>query len=349
MLIELYDFGVETRLLHVLAGLALGLIFGVAAQITRFCLRRAVAGATNERASAGAVWATALVTAIIAFWGAQAAGFISLEGHRYLSADLPLVALIVGGLAFGIGMVLTRGCVSRLTVLSATGNLRAATVLLTFAVVAHATLKGALAPVRTMLTEPTMTAPIGTLAERPVLLALLLIAGLGLAVGLVRTARPSFATLALGALIGGVAVAGWIVTSMLLMDEFEPLPVQSAAFTLPWSDGLFWFIAATSIPAGFGVGWVAGVLGGSFLSASLRRELSWQSFSSAGETLRYVGGGALMGIGGVLAGGCTIGAGLSGIATGSIAALIALLAIITGGVLASRLPGIAPQAQPVAA
>ena len=75
----------------------------------------------------------------------------------------------------------------------------------------------------------------------------------------------------------------------------SPLPVQSAAFTLPWTDGLFWLIASTAIPAGFGVGFIGGVLGGSFVSAALRGELQLQSFSTAPETLRYVAGGGLMG------------------------------------------------------
>lgn len=56
MLLEAFDFGIETRNLHLIAGLLLGLVFGVAAQITRFCLRRAVAGDPGERGSAAAVW-----------------------------------------------------------------------------------------------------------------------------------------------------------------------------------------------------------------------------------------------------------------------------------------------------
>ena len=35
--------------------------------------------------------------------------------------------------------------------------------------------------------------------------------------------------LALGALVGLVAVGGWVATSTLLFDEFDPLPVQTAA------------------------------------------------------------------------------------------------------------------------
>lgn len=337
MLLDSLNWGLEPRALHLIAGLLLGLLFGAAAQASRFCLRRAVAGEADERASAGAVWATALAAAILAFAGAQAFGLVALDDHRLLSSSLPLAAVVGGGLAFGAGMVLTRGCVSRLTVLSATGNLRAVFVLLAFAVTAHATLKGVLAPLRTTLGSLTLDLPAGSFAEIPFGFPALAALGLVLAAFLIVRARPSALSLALGALIGLVAVAGWAATSTLLFDDFDPQPVQTAAFTLPWSDSLFWVIASSAIPAGFGVGFIGGVLTGSFLSAAARRELRFQSFTGPRETLRYLAGGALMGVGGVLAGGCTVGAGLSGTATGSIAALLALISIVAGGWLTARL------------
>ena len=173
--------------------------------------------------------------------------------------------------------------------------------------------------------------------DLPFGLPALIAAVLFLTVLLIQRARPRATDLALGATIGLVAVSGWVATSTLLFDDFDPLPVQSAAFTLPWSDSLFWVIASSAIPAGFGVGFISGVLAGSFLSAALRGELKLQSFSSGSETLRYLAGGALMGVGGVLAGGCTVGAGLSGSAIGSVAALLALLAIVTGAWVANKL------------
>lgn len=330
MLLETLDLGLEARTLHLIAGLLLGLVFGVAAQISRFCLRRAVAGDTAERGSAAAVWVTGLAAAIIGFFLARSFGFIELEDHRFLSNSLPIAAILIGGLAFGIGMVLTRGCVSRLTVLTATGNLRALTVLAVFAITAHATLKGVLAPVRTSIGSITIDSPFGSLAELPLGLPALAAAAVVLAVAFILSARPKTLHVILGAMVGFVAVGGWIATSTLLFDDFDPLPVQTAAFTLPWSDSLFWVIASSAIPAGFGVGFIGGVLGGSFLSAAARGELQLQSFSAPGETLRYVAGGMLMGVGGVLAGGCTVGAGLSGSATGSVSALLALAAIVAG-------------------
>ncbi|MGJ8621538.1 MAG: YeeE/YedE family protein [Yoonia sp.] len=337
MLLEMFDWGLEARTLQVIFGLVIGVVFGIAAQASRFCLRRAVGGGRHERGPAGAVWAVALASAIIGFLLANAWGFVDLGGHRYLDPELPYLAIIVGGLAFGIGMILTRGCVSRLTVLSATGNLRAATVLIIFAVIAHATLKGVLAPLRAALGEVSITLPFGTFSELPLgAAAASALAAIG-AIYLVNKFRPSWPLVAAGVVIGLLPVLGWATTSVLLYDDFDPLAVQSVAFTLPWSDTLFWTIASTSIPAGFGTGLIGGVLFGSFLSAAVRGELKLVSFEAPQQFLRYAAGAGLMGAGGVLAGGCTVGAGLSGSASLSVAGLLALASIAAGGLAAARL------------
>jgi uncharacterized membrane protein YedE/YeeE len=344
MLLETYSGDMDARTLQILFALALGLVLGAAAQITRFCLRRAIVPESSDRGQAGAVWMTALAVAIVGFQIAKAAGLVDLTGHRYLDASVPVAAILIGGFAFGAGMILTRGCASRMTVLAATGNLRAVMVLAVFAVVAHATLKGVLSPLRTTLAAPAVDLPFGSLSQIPFAAPFAAALALLGAVWLIRRHRPSALHLSLAVLIGLVPVLGWATTSALLMDSFEPLEVQSAAFTLPWTDTLFWLMASTAIPAGFGTGLIAGVLLGSFASAAVRGELELQSFSTPAQTLRYGAGAVLMGFGGVLAGGCTIGAGLSGSATLSVSALLALAAIIAGGTLASRVAGGAPMA-----
>ena len=337
MLLELLDWGLDGRTLQVIFGLGIGVIFGVAAQFSRFCLRRAIAGQSEDRGATGAVWITALASAIVGFVLARTWGFVDLDGHRYLDRDLPYLAIMLGGVAFGAGMILTRGCVSRLTVLSATGNMRAVTVLIIFAVVAHATLKGVLAPVRVALGSVSASLPIGSLSDLP-MGAPVVSAFMGVvAVYLVLRFRPSWQNVLAGVVIGLLPVLGWATTSILLFDDFDPLAVQSVAFTLPWSDTLFWTIASTSIPAGFGTGLIGGVLLGSFLSAAARGEFNLVGFEAPQQFLRYAAGAGLMGVGGVLAGGCTVGAGLSGSASLSVAALIALASIVVGGFLAARL------------
>lgn len=339
------SFGFEettARQVAVWFALALGLAFGVLAQRSRFCFRRAVAGEPGERRSAAGVWLAALAVAVIGTQALVAAGLISFADHRFLSPDLPWLAIVIGGLAFGAGMVLTRGCISRLTVLTGSGNLRALTVMAIFAVVAHATLKGVLAPVRTTLGGVTL--PLGDYASLAALPGgALFWAGVigvaGLAFAITSGARP--ATLILGALIGALVPLAWVGTGYILLDEFDPIAMESLSFTSPASDSLFWLIASSSIPAGFGAGLIGGVLLGALAAALAFREFRWQSFESPRQTGRYLAGAALMGFGGVLAGGCTVGAGLSGIPTLGVSALLALGSIALGGVLSARLLGAA--------
>ncbi|MBA86428.1 YeeE/YedE family protein [Thalassobius sp. S69A] len=311
--------------------LAIGLAFGMLAQITRFCFRRAIVG--EDRKQAAGVWLTALAVAILGTQGAVAAQLIGFEDHRFMAADLPVLAIVVGGLLFGIGMVLTRGCVSRLTVLSGSGNLRALLVLVVFAVVAHATLKGLLAPLRTSLGGYTVALENAALPGNPLFWAGALAV---LALGIALRSGNRAGTLLGAAVLGALVPLAWVGTGFILYDDFDPVAMESLSFTLPAADTLFWSIASSSIPANFGVGLLGGVLAGAFIAALIRGQFQWQSFESPRQTGRYLSGAALMGVGGVLAGGCTLGAGLSGIPTLSIAAILAIVSIGLGGWSAGR-------------
>lgn len=313
-------------------GIMLGLAFGVLAQITRFCFRRSLFGA--DRKQAMGIWLTALAVAVLGTQGAVAAGWISFANHRFLAAELPVLAIVIGGLMFGTGMVLTRGCASRLTVLAGSGNLRAALVLVVFAVIAHAALRGVLAPLRTTLGSVTLTLDNAALPGAP-----LLWAGLISVVALVIAWRSGnrVSMLVLAACLGALVPLGWIGTGFVLVDDFEPIAMESLSFTSAATDALFFLIASSAISPTFGAGLIGAVVVGALISSLIRREFMWESFHSPRETGRYIAGAALMGAGGVLAGGCTVGAGMSGVPTLSLAAILAIAAIAAGGLIANRL------------
>ena len=319
---------------QVAVGLALilGAVFGLLAERTKFCFRRSLVG--DDRKQALGVWLTALAVAVLGTQAGVLAGLITFDDHRFLSSDLPILAIVVGGLMFGAGMVLTRGCASRLTVLSATGNLRAVFVLLVFAITAHATLKGVLAPVRTTLGSVSVS--LGDVVSLAALPGGALVWSLVIALAALAFAARSgnrITTLVMAALLGALVPAGWIGTGHVLYDDFDPVALESLSFTAPYADTLFWTVASTSIPANFGVGLIGGTLLGAFLSSLLFGSFQWQSFTAPAETGRYAGGAVLMGVGGVLAGGCTVGAGLAGVPTLSVAALLAILSIAGGALL----------------
>ena len=312
--------------------LGFGLAFGVLAQITRFCFRRSLVGA--DRQQAAGVWLTALAVAVLGTQGAVAAGWISFADHRFMAGNMPVLAIVIGGLLFGAGMVLTRGCVSRLTVLAGSGNLRAVLVLVVFAVVAHAALKGVLAPLRTSLGSVTLSLDSAALPGAPLLWATLIAVG---ALAFAARSGHGIGTLVLAALIGLLVPLGWIGTGLVLQDEFDPIAMESLSFTSAAAEALFFTIASTSISATFGAALIGAVALGALAASLLRGQFQWQSFVSPRETGRYMSGAALMGVGGVLAGGCTVGAGLSGLPTLSLAALLAILSIAAGGLLTGRL------------
>ena len=332
------QFGFETvtpMQVSVAFALIIGVMFGALAQHLKFCFRSAVVGDQDSKPVARGVWFTALGAALLGTQVLVANGYISFEEHRLFTQELPILVILTGGLIFGIGMVLTHGCISRLTVLAGTGNLRSLTVIIVFAVLAHATLKGVLAPVRVWLGS--VTVPLGetaSLADLP--------GGAEFWAGALTLAAFAFAFKSgiswrsgvLAVVLGLLVPAAWVGTGFILQDKFDPIVMQSLSFTSPMADLLFWSIASSSIPAGFGVGLILGVVTGAALAAVSKGEFSWQTFETPGQTRRYFLGASLMGVGGVLAGGCTVGAGLAGVPTLSIAALLALASIAAGGLLA---------------
>ncbi|NUH66210.1 YeeE/YedE family protein [Sulfitobacter sp. S0837] len=326
------SFGFEettAKQASVLLAAVIGFAFGVLAQRTRFCFRRSLVG--EDRREALGIWLAALAFAVIGTQAAVLAGLIEFDAHRFMASEVPFLAIAIGGILFGAGMVLTRGCISRLTVLTGGGNLRAALVVLVFAVVAHATLKGVLAPLRVALGSVTVN-----LGENVSLATLP--GGALLWGGLIALASLAYALrsgnragqLVMAALLGLLVPAAWVGTGFILLDEFDPIAMESLSFTSPAADSLFWTIASSSIPAGFGTGLLGGVLIGALIASLLSGEFRWQSFDAPRQTGRYLTGAAMMGVGGVLAGGCTLGAGLSGVPTLSVAAIEAISMIALG-------------------
>ncbi|MEP5169425.1 MAG: YeeE/YedE family protein [Shimia thalassica] len=319
--------------------LAVGVLFGFFAERTQFCFRRALVG--QDRRAAAGVWLLALAVAMIGTQVAVFAELISFGDHRFMTSDLPVVAILLGGALFGAGMVLTRGCASRLTVLSGTGNLRALMVLFIFAFVAHATLKGLLSPLRVglggitvSLENAALPGPAGLWVAVVVLVALFVA---------VRSGNTPLRLLGAAA-IGALVPLAWVGTGFVLYDDFDPVAFESLSFTAPAADSLFFTVASTAVSANFGVGLIGGVIAGSLLASLLFKSFQWQSFETPRQTGRYMFGAVLMGFGGVLAGGCTVGAGLSGLPTLSISAVLAVAAIaagalVTNSVLSASLRG----------
>jgi uncharacterized membrane protein YedE/YeeE len=140
-------FGDGTVLL--MAGLVTGLLFGVAAQRSQFCLRAStVELARGQIGPRMSIWLIVFATALASTQALIMMDVLQVSDARQLSGAGSMSGAIIGGLMFGMGMVLARGCASRLLVLSATGNLRALVTGLLLTLVAQSALSGVLAPAR---------------------------------------------------------------------------------------------------------------------------------------------------------------------------------------------------------
>jgi uncharacterized membrane protein YedE/YeeE len=113
-------------------------------------------------------------------------------------------------------------------------------------------------------------------------------------------------------------------------QTFESTQVESMTFTGPSADTLMYFLTPGGAPMDFDVGLVPGVFVGSFLAALFSRSLKLEGFKDGNSMVRYILGACLMGMGGMLAGGCAVGAGLTGGSAFSITAWIALASMWAG-------------------
>jgi uncharacterized membrane protein YedE/YeeE len=133
-----------------------------------------------------------------------------------------------------------------------------------------------------------------------------------------------------GAAIGALIPAGWWITGVLGADDFDPVRLASLTFVAPVVDTQQYMQLATGMRLDFGIVVIMGVFGSALLSALWRRDFHWQGFDSLAQLQRSIGGGLLMGIGGVLALGCSIGQGLSGLSTLAPGSLVVLFSILAG-------------------
>ncbi len=326
-----------------LFGLITGLIFGVAAQRSRFCLRAATVEFAHGRLSDKvAVWLLTFSTALVWVQGAQALGLMRGEDARMMAVPGSWSGAVIGGLIFGVGMVLARGCSGRLLVLAATGNLRSVVSGLIFAVVAQMSLSGWLMPARDSLaglwvtqggTNVNLAAAIGLPALGPLIGGLALAA---LALGLARRNRIGARRLVFASGVGFAVAVGWILTFALAQVAFEPVQIESATFTGPSAHTLMFFLSREAL-IDFDIGLVAGVFAGAGIAALLAGEFKFQGFEGEANMRRAMTGAALMGFGGMLAGGCAIGAGVTGGSIMVATAWCALFFMWVGGVLATLL------------
>lgn len=335
-----------------IGGFVVGLVFGATVQRTNFCTM----GAISDLVLMGdgrrfRAWTLAIAVAIIGTHALHFAGLIDINKSIYLTANLGWLGAIIGGGAFGFGMTLAGGCGSKTVARLGAGNLKSLVVALVLGIVAYMTLRGLLALARVQLetasnidlkalgldnqnvgeiTGALLGAP-GDTARAFVAM----VVALALLVYCFKDAdfRRSTASVASGLIIGLTVIAGWAVTGILGADDFNPTQLVSMTFVAPLGESLQYLMTFTGSTINFGIAAVGGVIAGSFLMAIATGTFQIEGFNDRDDFVRHIAGGALMGVGGVLALGCTIGQGISGMSTLALASVLAWLSLIAGGYL----------------
>ena len=127
------------------------------------------------------------------------------------------------------------------------------------------------------------------------------------------------------ALLTGLCIAlGWFLTSWHAGNTFDIVSIKSISFTGPSADTLMGLINQPNLPFSFDIGLVPGVFLGALLASLLTKQFEWQQFTQETRQSRYLIGASMMGFGSMLAGGCAVGAGVTG---GSLLSITAWLAL----------------------
>jgi len=344
---------------------ALTFIFGAVGNKTHFCTMGAVSDVVNMGDwNRMRMWLLAIAVAIAGASALQLAGLVDLSKTIYTAPRVTWLSYILGGLLFGIGMTLASGCGSRTLIRIGTGNLKSLVVAIVLAVTAYMTLKGILGVFRVAALD-SVGATLAGSQDLPSLIAgplgfdkklALEVLGLGLAAGLfafVFKAREfrTFDNVLGGVVVGLVVVGGWYLSGHIGHLAEDPATLEekflatnsgrmeSLSFVAPqayflellmlWSD--------KSRVMTFGTASVLGMFAGSLAWSLASRTFRLESFRDAWDLINHLVGGALMGFGGVLALGCTIGQGISGLSTLALGSFLAFFAIVAGAALTMKI------------
>jgi uncharacterized membrane protein YedE/YeeE len=341
-----------------LLAFSLAFLYGALTHHSRFCTMGALAdwAYTGDTARLR-MWVLAVAVAMLGFNAMVAMGWISPEKTLYTQPRLPWLALILGGFMFGWGMVWASGCGSRSLTRLGAGNLKALVVIGAMAFAGMTALHGLVAVWNAQWLDR-FSIVLPATQDLPALIAWsiggdraqwVLKVGSGLAVllGLWVWTSPAARTPAVwggGLGVGTMIVAYWLLSGVWAYVPEHPETLQEAflgtrsnrmesfTFVAPVAYLLDWFMyfSDQSRTLTMAMVTIPGVILGAAVMALLTDTFQWQGFRTTQDFVHHLVGGLMMGCGGVLAWGCTIGQGITGISTLSIGSFLSLAAMVLG-------------------
>ena len=325
-----------------IGGFLCGALAGAGAQYGRFCTMGAiedgVLGGDWRRAKA---FGLAVAVAVAGVWLLRLTSGFDVARSVYAMPRFDLLGAALGGLLFGIGMAFAGTCGFGLLVRAGGGDLRAFVTAGVMGVVAFAATGGILSTPRVQLTQLVtidVSAAGGSFLDRlftgaPGAFASLiapLVASVLVLIAFSDQRLRKKPKLILGALAMGLAVTlGWLFSGVLA-DPFGSHRIESLSFVAPLGRIVVQVMTGALSDVGFAVSSVLGVMSGSLAVVATRNEMRAEAFDDVREMQRHLLGAALMGLGGVLARGCTIGQGISAASALSLSTPIVVMTIVIG-------------------
>lgn len=336
---------------------ALACAFGAIGRKTHFCTMGAVSDIVNMGEwSRMRMWLLAIGTAVLGAGALHATGQIDLGKSIYRTPNFTWLSYLVGGSSFGVGMVLASGCGSKTLIRIGGGSLKSLVVFMTLGLVAYMTMRGVFGVFRVNVLEkvaiafpggqdiPALLTTTG-MAPRMALLVAVFALGGGLTVA--ALAKRDFWTrdnLLGGFGIGLSVVAAWYVSGHLgyIAEHPDTLEevflttnsgrMEALSFVAPqaYALELLMLWSDSSRTLSFGIVTLLGVVAGSFAWSMLTGSFRWEGFAGVEDTASHLLGAALMGFGGVVGMGCTIGQGISGFSTLALGSIVTFLSIVAG-------------------
>ncbi|MEO9864332.1 MAG: YeeE/YedE family protein [Yoonia sp.] len=327
-------------------GLFGGVLLGLAARLGRFCTLGAIEdvlyGGNDSRLR---IWIAAIGFAIIGSFGLMATDLFDPAASFYVGQTWSPVASIAGGLLFGYGMALAGNCGFTALARLGGGDLRSFVIVVVMGLAAFATLSGPLAWIRVYLfpTPETAATPngiahlIGTATgiSIPLIGTIIGVAAVAFALSN-RAFRTDRMNTFWSIVIALAVVSAWAGMSFINRTGFDDLAIVSHTFSVPIGETMLYGMTASGQSLSFGIGSVVGVWVGAFIGSLMKGHFRWEACEDPRELRRQIFGATMMGVGAVVAIGCSIGQGLSAFSILSFSAPVTFAAIFAGAALGLR-------------
>ena len=350
----------------------LGFILGYVVNKTNFCTMGAVSDLVNiGDSSRFKAWLLAIATAIVGVTLLEYMSIVDIDESRipYRNSVFFWPRYIIGGIMFGIGMTLASGCGNKILIRIGGGNIKSIFVLIVAGLMAllmtrtdfygllfHSWMN----PISPDLAKlgisdqsiQTIFSSITGIESNNMIITIL-VPGI-ISILLLKYIFSSYSKLSSDNILSGIVVGlvvtfawlisggelgqAWIENNDFLDTPYPSVGVQSFTFINPMGELLIYSSSVfDSFYLTFGVTALISTIFGSFIYALISNNLRLEWFANKHDFYRHLLGAVLIGIGGVLSLGCTIGQGVTGVSTLALGSIITLISIIFGASLMMKI------------